>query len=79
MGLKAAIIVEGKTFTGYSHGDVICNMEHGLDIDSRVEGFLTSEGNFIDRCEAFTYAKEHNLLIIDIAEGYQSLQSWMLK
>ena len=74
--LKAAIIVEGKMFTGHSHADAILNADSNLDFDSRKSGFVTDEGEFLSRQEAFVFARE-NGLIGSNQSGYK-LQSWML-
>jgi hypothetical protein len=73
--MKAAIKIDGKIYTGYSHADAIMNAPHGLDLDSRESGFLTDEGEFLDRRKAFIYAKGKGL--INGADGCQ-LQSWMI-
>lgn len=74
--MKAAIIVEGEVFTGYSHADAISNTLHGFVLGLRREGFLTDDGKFLNRREAFSYAKENGL--IDSHQEGNTLQSWML-
>ena len=75
--LKAAIIVEGKTFTGHSHGEAIMSADFRLDLNHRKEGFITEDGAFLNRQEAFIFAKENGL--IDSREYGNTLQSWMLR
>ena len=74
--MRAAIRIDGNMYTGWSHSDAIMEAPHGLDMDTREEGFLTDEGDFLNRTEAMTYARSRGLVPADT--NSVSLQSWML-
>jgi len=77
--LKAAIIVEGQTFTGCSHAEALLKIPHDIDVfDTPIDsGFVTEEGLFLCSEAAFQYAKSNDLLAP--ATKGELLQSWMLK
>lgn len=77
--VRAGIKWRDVVFMGYDH-DTCRAMAHnegiGLNCDSAVEGFVTSEGRFLGRTEAFRIAKMSGQLMTDQEKG--SLESWML-
>ncbi len=57
---KAAIFKDGKVWTGRRHSDIIHKMIQGGEptpIKGR-RGFVTNNGHFVDRIEAFEIAIE---------------------
>jgi hypothetical protein len=57
---EAAIRRDGKVFTGKRHSDIIYQMiRDGYIFDtSCVQGFITIDGNFLDRFQAYNHALE---------------------
>jgi len=55
----AALLIDGKVYTGKSHAEAVINVPHGADIDSRVAGFMTDGGVFMTREEALPVARAH--------------------
>lgn len=65
---EAAIqrISDGKVWTGRRHGDVIRKINADGDMVTRtrfIQGFVTDDGRFVDRHEAFKIAVECNQLL----------------
>ena len=64
---------------GCDHDTCRLNACHeGIDLRSRsvIEGFVTSEGRFLSRAEAFSIAKMSGQLVSN--EGNGRLESWMI-
>lgn len=77
--VRAGIKWKDVVFMGYDHDtcrDMAYNEGIVLNCDSAVEGFVTSEGRFLSRAEAFSIAKMSGQLMADEERG--SLESWML-
>lgn len=56
---KAAIKIEGKVYTGYRHAAImekIWEEKPRTNIRQEYQGFLTSEGEFVNRSKAATIA-----------------------
>uniref|UniRef100_A0A6M3KX46 Uncharacterized protein n=1 Tax=viral metagenome TaxID=1070528 RepID=A0A6M3KX46_9ZZZZ len=55
---EAAIFKDGKIWTGRRHSDVIHTMiqEGELSPITEIQGFVTDDGKFVDRNEAFEIA-----------------------
>ena len=55
---EAAICLDGKVWTGHRHGDVIQKMvkEGCTKIRESKQGFVTEDGKFVNREEAFEIA-----------------------
>jgi len=66
---EAAIkrISDGKVWTGRRHGNVIVTIFQEINApvtrDKFIQGFVTNDGIFVDRHEAFIIAKECNQLL----------------
>jgi len=71
---EAAIQIGGKTYKGRSHGDIILRLPHNIDIDTRIEGFVTDSGLFLDRRKAYDHAAKCG----QVKPGRGVLASWML-
>ena len=72
---------DGKVWTGYRHSDVYKKIDEEMPVEEQTEGcfiqgFVTVDGKFVDRCEAHKIATEckqipdrvHDLFDILISE-----------
>lgn len=64
---RAAVVIQGKTYTGDNHGFALgqfMDENKGIDLDKALkgykDGFMTSKGRFVSREEAFDIAKDQN-------------------
>lgn len=58
-----------ELFVGNRHSDIINSHEKGFfKDDNSIQGFLTDEGEFLDREQALKYAFEHNQISSDLYE-----------
>lgn len=58
--IAAAVIDKGKTYTGYCHESAYNvirreNPDYEIDYDTITEGFITSMGDFVNRCDDYLY------------------------
>jgi len=74
----AAILKDGKAYTGRSHSQIVLNVREekhiNVYLDSK-EGFLTDNGEFVDRRKAAKIAFKSG----QIKEEVDCLFSYMLK
>ena len=73
----AALLIDGKVYTGKSHAEAVINVPHGADIDSRVAGFMTDGGSFLDRRLALDEAKDCGQ-VRPYYKGATQLKSFMM-
>lgn len=67
--IKAAIRYDGKIYTGYDHGECFVKLDrdnHIIIFSKITEGFITSDGVFVDRKAAMKIADEAEQLQYDI-------------
>lgn len=85
---KAALKYDGKIYTGFNHGKCFVKLDkdNHIILSSRIEeGFITSEGDFVDRKEAMKIANEADQLQYSIAHYKETLISedlhidWLIK
>ncbi len=74
MIVEAAIQFGGETYTGRSHGDIILRLPCHIDVPTRIEGFVTDAGLFLDRRKAYDHAAKCG----QVKPGCGVLASWML-
>lgn len=58
--VKAAIKVKDETFTGFDHGECFkfARDKFPIPVEDLEQGFIDSDGNFVDRKQAMIIAKE---------------------
>ena len=79
--VRAALKWNDLVFIGTGHVDCedCAEREHGIKLHRKsgvIEGFVTSEGRFLSRAEAFSVAKMAGQLTSNHETG--RLESWML-
>ena len=70
--VKAAVKHKGKVYTGLRHAHII--LESGEYISAKEQGFLTSEGKFVNRSKAAKIAFEAG----QIRKGIYTLDSYQV-
>ena len=58
--VKAAIRHNKKIYTGYNHGECFGELPTGTAMGESEQGFITNEGRFVNRKEAFKIATKAN-------------------
>jgi hypothetical protein len=84
--VKAAIIVEGKTFTGWRHADIrneiilltgiSCREMAVIMHDDWKCGFITENGRFLTRSQALTYGQSIGQITKIIGSVFTSEDLW---
>ena len=59
---KAAIKCKYQIFTGFEHGECFKQLENHHKEAEIIQGFVTNDGDFVSRQEAFVIAKNANQL-----------------
>ncbi len=75
--VKAAIKIDGKVYEGYRHGNIMQSFwedNPGVRIEAKDQGFLTNDGEFVDRVTAAKIAFEAG----QIPNGIYSLDSYQV-
>lgn len=68
MIIAAAVRIGGNIYDGSNHGDAIRNaVANGVTerIKSKHQGFITDDGQFLSRREAWEYAKHTGQIVTD--------------
>lgn len=60
--VKAAIKVRDKIYIGFDHGECFSHAEFPIPVEDIRQGFITSDGDFVNRKEAMIIAKESGQL-----------------
>ena len=76
----AAIKTESKTYTGRSHAEARDRQteQHGERWGSEQEGFVTYDGTFLNRQDAYDHAVACGQRNVDTGLTMSSLESWMI-
>ena len=56
--VKAAIRVKDKIYTGFDHGECFSYAVFPIPVEDLEQGFITSDGEFVNRKEAMIIARE---------------------